>query len=286
MSTPEPQRISPKKLEANRRNAQRSTGPRTAAGKDRSKRNAFKHGLTAKEVLITAGDGKENKREYEQLLAGFRDYFRPVGLPQALLVDEIAICFWKKKRAHRFETGAIRDHADTLRWNHEQSLKSDLEYAKQSAEILMGSSVGLDYLLDGLRRAKEEVRQGGLSGELRNFLDKYFEFAISKAHVTVGETQDEVSAEKDGVQLLTEIALEQAALQTLKKRVQENEELQLDAALRRAALPDAAALGRLLRYVAANDKQLTRLLEQLGQLQARDKAAVHRDAAGGAIAAG
>ena len=283
MSTPEPQRISPKKLEANRRNSKRSTGPRTADGKNRSKRNAVKHGLTAKEVLITAGDGKENKREFDQLLAGFRDYFRPIGLPQELLVDEIAICFWKKKRAHRFENGAIRDHADTVRWG----LESDLESETQRAGDLMQSSVGLDYLLDGLERAKEEIRRGDLSGELRTFLAKHFKFSIPRAYVNVTETHDEVSAEKDGVLLLTEIGEEQAALRTLKKRVQENEALRFDADRRRAALPESAAVDKLLRYGAANDKQLTRLLEQLAQLQARDKAAGRRpDPTGGAAAAG
>jgi hypothetical protein len=63
----------------------------------------------------------------------------------------------------------------------------------------MESSVGLDYLLDGLQRAKEEVQRGELSVELRNVLAKYFDFSISKAHVKVAETRDEVSAEKDGV---------------------------------------------------------------------------------------
>lgn len=281
MSTPDPQRISPKKLEANRGNAQRSTGPKTDAGKDRSKRNAVKHGLTAKEVLITAGDGKEIRREFDQLLAGFRDYFHPVGLPQELLVDEIAICFWKKKRAHRFENGAIRDHADTVRYG----LESDP--VSESAGDLTQSSVGLDYLLDGLERAKEEIRRGDLSGELRTFLARHFKFSIPTAYVKVTETHDKVSAEKDGVLLLTEIGAEQAALRALKKQVLETEKLRFDADRRRAALPESSAVDKLLRYGAANDKQLTRLLEQLGQLQARDKAAGRRpDPTGGAVAAG
>ncbi|MFO0887832.1 MAG: hypothetical protein U0790_01670 [Isosphaeraceae bacterium] len=38
---------SPARIEANRRNAQRSTGPRTEAGKDKVRLNALKHGLDA-----------------------------------------------------------------------------------------------------------------------------------------------------------------------------------------------------------------------------------------------
>lgn len=281
MSTPEPQRISPKKIEANRRNAQHSTGPRTAAGKDRSKRSAFKHGLTAKEVLITAGDGKESKREFEQLLAGFRDYFCPVGLPEELLVDEIAICFWNKKRGHRFQTGAIRDRADTAR----SGLGPDFEDVKYSPEDPRRSSLGLDYLLDGLQRAKEEIRHGMLSAEQRAFLAKYFAFqGLSQVSVKVDETLNRTSVERE--QLLNEIAAEQAALRARKKSVKEEETIQQDARLRRLALPDSHAIDTLLRYAAANNNQLTKLLDQLDRLQARRKATGRHEAAGGAGAAG
>ena len=56
-----------RKIEANRKNAQHSTGPRTAAGKQAVKWNALKHGLLSREVVILAGDGKESKVEYRIL---------------------------------------------------------------------------------------------------------------------------------------------------------------------------------------------------------------------------
>src|SRR5262249_50109860 len=40
-----------KQIEANRRNAMKSTGPRTEAGKEQSRRNALRHGLTAETVV-------------------------------------------------------------------------------------------------------------------------------------------------------------------------------------------------------------------------------------------
>ena len=43
---------SPAQLAANRRNAQKSTGPRTAEGKKRASLNALKHGMTAKTVVL------------------------------------------------------------------------------------------------------------------------------------------------------------------------------------------------------------------------------------------
>ena len=44
------------RVEANRRNAQRSTGPRTVAGKNNLRRNALKHGLTAEKLVVVGED--------------------------------------------------------------------------------------------------------------------------------------------------------------------------------------------------------------------------------------
>src|SRR3954471_20417487 len=55
---PRPRRpLSEKKLAANRANAKKSTGPRTAAGKSRSRFNAVRHGLTASVGLLPGEDG-------------------------------------------------------------------------------------------------------------------------------------------------------------------------------------------------------------------------------------
>ena len=50
-------RTSAAKLEANRKNALKSTGPKTLVGKEKSKRNALKYGLLSKEVVISKGEG-------------------------------------------------------------------------------------------------------------------------------------------------------------------------------------------------------------------------------------
>ncbi len=71
---------SSRKRNANRANARHSTGPRTRAGKSRSRLNALTHGafLTC-DVLISTGDGEENQPEFDQLLAGLVEDWRPVG---------------------------------------------------------------------------------------------------------------------------------------------------------------------------------------------------------------
>src|SRR4051794_7775752 len=47
---------SDKKMEANRQNAQKSTGPRTEEGKAKSRRNALKHGLTSEGTVLPPED--------------------------------------------------------------------------------------------------------------------------------------------------------------------------------------------------------------------------------------
>jgi hypothetical protein len=96
--------ISLKKLEANRENAQRSTGPRTDAGKRYSRRNATRHGLLASAGLIKDGLGAEDKAVFEKLWRALRRNLQPIGQLEEMWVEEITICWWKKVRALRCET--------------------------------------------------------------------------------------------------------------------------------------------------------------------------------------
>ena len=61
-----------RQIEANRRNALKSTGPRTEAGKEISRRNAVRHGLTA-ETIITALEDAEDYRAFEAAITADYD---------------------------------------------------------------------------------------------------------------------------------------------------------------------------------------------------------------------
>jgi len=54
------------KMATNRANSLKSTGPRTMAGKARSRLNALKHGILASEAVIRAGEGAEEAEAFEQ----------------------------------------------------------------------------------------------------------------------------------------------------------------------------------------------------------------------------
>jgi hypothetical protein len=100
--------ISQRKLEANRLNAQRSTGPRTEEGKSQSRRNALKHGVLAPALLITKGECAEDPVEFEEMLGGFYEDLKPVGALEEMLVEKVAVCLWRQKRALRCEAGLVR----------------------------------------------------------------------------------------------------------------------------------------------------------------------------------
>ena len=105
---------SQKKVEANRQNAQLSTGPTSAEGKKTSSRNASTHGLLVKDVVITNRGDMENQAEFDDLLAEMRNFYSPVGIAEDLLVRELTISYWRSARALRCERGDVTCAGPTL----------------------------------------------------------------------------------------------------------------------------------------------------------------------------
>ena len=104
-----PKSVTPRKLEANRSNAKRSTGPRTERGKQTAKFNAVTLGLFAKHVVIPVHDGYKAERDFRALLDQMHEEFCPVGVYEEWLVVKIAESMWRLRRATRCERGAVRD---------------------------------------------------------------------------------------------------------------------------------------------------------------------------------
>jgi hypothetical protein len=102
-----PKLISVKKLEANRQNAKKSTGPRTLEGKQRSRLNALKHGILAKAVVIHGGPGKEKRGEFDELLTEFWQHYSPQGPVEEMLVERMTTLKWRLARVYRSERGEI-----------------------------------------------------------------------------------------------------------------------------------------------------------------------------------
>lgn len=88
---------------ANRANAQRSTGPRTAAGKLAIARNGLKHGILSKALFLD----DENPRDFAALYADLEATLRPVGALELALVEKVAAALWRQQRLVRAETALI-----------------------------------------------------------------------------------------------------------------------------------------------------------------------------------
>lgn len=84
-----------KQTEANRRNAQKSTGPKTETGRRASSLNAYKHGLTGQLFIMTAAEAEDHARFTASILQDLR----PVGAMEEILARSIADSHWRLTRA-------------------------------------------------------------------------------------------------------------------------------------------------------------------------------------------
>ena len=92
--------ISAKQQEANQRNAQHSTGPKTPEGKEKVRFNALKHGLRARNTILPF----ENAEEFNQLCAELEDDWQPQGRTEKLHVEQLAVQQWLLMRLANFES--------------------------------------------------------------------------------------------------------------------------------------------------------------------------------------
>jgi hypothetical protein len=79
-----------KQIEANRLNAQKSTGPRTPAGQAASAQNSRRHGCYSSQVVIEGQD----QDQFDQLFKEFMDELQPQTIRERNLVEQMAVEWW------------------------------------------------------------------------------------------------------------------------------------------------------------------------------------------------
>ena len=100
-----------RQIEANRRNALKSTGPNTEVGKHRSRQNALRHGLCAETVVETVED-LHDYRGFEAAIIA--DYDARTAVERELVL-RLASLLWRLRRATAIETDLMRIQAEILR---------------------------------------------------------------------------------------------------------------------------------------------------------------------------
>jgi hypothetical protein len=280
---------SPRKLAANRLNAQKSTGPKTKTGKAVASMNALKHGALAHSVVVLGHHVKESSRDFKKLCAEYYASLTPVGPMEEMLVDQIVTAAWRLRRARLAETGEVALSVDTgSRKREERNPLLALLNFPQNPFLenlvirLTRSAWGCQYLihcLSDMRRGVE--RDGELTAAA---LDAFINQALRQQASDLGDHLRQFRARLDAnAGQLEPLALRQQhqaeVLKYLDRKITElghrldshasrdaSEENARQAA---AVLPTDATLDKILRYEAALERQMYRAINQLERLQRR-----------------
>src|SRR5882762_7476578 len=97
----------PAQIEANRRNALKSTGPRTPHGKAAVSMNSLRHGLRARTVVLPG----ENREEFNRLCDDLEREWQPKSRTAQFYLEQMAVSQWKLTRMEVAETGIFQETA-------------------------------------------------------------------------------------------------------------------------------------------------------------------------------
>lgn len=265
---------SEKKIEANRKNALKSTGPKSAEGKRKASKNNLKHGIFAKEIVIDSGDGKESMAEFEEFLEVVRNDFAPKRSDHVMLVDEIAINYWRPRRVRKYEMGETRKQLNSVAWNEGVSaarrLSSDLSSlpSPKAQFDLQTYPAGVRYLIEVLDEIEQSSREGNKGVTDAELLRLTYFFGVSEESITFrcsiymtmatdGPTQarenpaefgDTPEPEACKRVIIHSLQSEKQRLQEIFRELLDRENLALQAHMDSLVLPNDLVLNRVHRY--------------------------------------
>ena len=177
-----------KQRAANRRNAQKSTGPRTAAGKERSSRNATKHGCCTDQHLIAG----EDPADFETLRDGFFLTWDPRDPVEEALVRQMVTAEWRLRRLARLETAAIDDNLVRELDRQEscpEHCRVPAESNEELEEVLLSRIHGWDTLDRYARYSSANARQFNQAMKNLMALRKQRDQQQQKAQEVLGNTK-------------------------------------------------------------------------------------------------
>jgi hypothetical protein len=275
-------------LAANRRNARKSTGPKSANGKAVSKMNALKHGLLAQTVVVRGFKLKESTNEFKKLCQEYYAELAPEGPLEEMLVDQIVQAAWRLRRARMAESGEIALSVDTGWWKRENHnpLRMILNmpqtpFSDPLVTQLERSVWGCHYLHHCLRSVREDVER---DGELTESALKDFKWGLrDQPDATVKKLEQFrawLSANPENLEPeALRIRHKEEVLKYLDRQIrdmgfcmdrrEEREDAEEQARQAAAVLPSTEVLEKILRYETALERQFFRAMNQLERLQRR-----------------
>ena len=150
-----------RQIEANRRNARKSTGPITEEGKQRSRCNAIRHGLTAETVIGLLEDAEDYQAFEAAITAGF-DAETAV---ERELVLRLASLLWRLRRATAIDTGLLETSTEREAALDPESSTPENERAADDIAHIGGSRIS-DCCKVAMINMKQRVVAASVPGDL------------------------------------------------------------------------------------------------------------------------
>ena len=147
--------ISEKQLEANRRNAQKSTGPRTEAGKQRSALNARHHHLTGQVTTMTEPDRAAHEKFTKEILADLK----PEGAMETQLAMAVAHDRWRLNRAAAIEDNLFAIGVDDASNPSDADNRPEIDDAFSAALVFTREAKNLQLLTLSEQRINRTIQK-------------------------------------------------------------------------------------------------------------------------------
>ena len=277
--------MSLEQIAANRNNARKSTGPKTADGKAVSKMNAVKHGILSNEVVVRGLRIQESARQFRALREQFWEHLAPVGPMEEMLVERIVTTHWRLRRALTAETGEIALSVDNGHWRRKCQDPGFMwmAYAELGELVpkLEQSSMGISYITVMLERVREDVKKEGeltedaINRTIKSFGNKpnVMTKELTRLRAMLQDNPDGLESNALKVKhqqlVLDYIEKELTRYNRLRPLRVEREEKEEEARQAASVLPSSDVLDKILRYETTLERQLHRAMNQLERLQRR-----------------
>jgi hypothetical protein len=270
--------MSLEQIEANRANARKSTGPKTAEGKAMSRMNALKHGILAREVVLRGEDTSEREGEFQSMHRQFWEHLAPVGPVETMLVERMVTTYWRLHRVLIAERGETACSVGESRLKVERLDQGRVWSALQKGD-LESSASGMLCVMEALRGVRKSVEEEGelTEAELQRVTSAFggrlnpVATALQKiredAREMVGEWPKDALKVQRRERVLDFIDRELARCERKLPAIEERERHEEQARRDASFLPTAAVVDKILRYEGSLERQLYRAMNQLERLQ-------------------
>ena len=262
----------------------KATGPRTAEGKRRSRKNSTKYGILAEEHFLLEC---ESAVEFQSLRQDLRQYFHPEGSMEDLLVEKLASLYWRDRRATYAETAETSKttEAMALRFAQRQAFPPHALMEASVSNGLLGNvnPLFLENAIQLLTDLRKEFEKRGFDKkeDLATLHKIYGFFVLTEAFPAVYISQAVLAGDPDECknrsvrpeqirqQAIEAIDDEMKRLSKLKDTIEDAESRLLECTLEAIVVPPAEVSEHLMRYETHIARQIARTLEQLERLQCR-----------------